>query len=79
MNEAKPASGCTRPSDCSQQAIFSGENSRELWRKINNGRGNLHDLMYELGCKMQELENRVFCLENSLLDRNDPSNTEGKS
>lgn len=42
--------------------IFSGNDSRELWREINQYRRSdpkLWSLLYLLGCKLQALESRV--------------------
>jgi len=60
----------TCQSDCSQPPIFSGDESVELWQMINrlsnqNGRYDLWELMYALGCKLQELEARVARVENA--------------
>lgn len=43
--------------DGDSEAIFSGENSAELWRRINDG--SKRDVLYLLGCKCQELETVV--------------------
>jgi len=52
----------------SDEPIFSGDDSRELWRKIDalkdkNGYHDLWDVIYLLGCKLQQLEARMNCTE----------------
>ena len=76
----------TCPSDCSQPSIFNGDDSLEFWSlefwsKINrlseqNGRFDLFELMYELGCKLQELESRVARVENYRLHGREGSEAE---
>jgi hypothetical protein len=44
--------------------IFSGERSRDMWEMINDLktgelRDQLHDLLYLIGCRLQELETKV--------------------
>jgi len=42
------------------EPIFYGDSSREFWDMINATKDeDLWDLLYYLGCKLQELEHRV--------------------
>jgi len=46
--------------------IFSGPNSKELWKEINSARSktDLRWALYNMGCHLQRLEGRVRDLEN---------------
>ena len=40
--------------------IFSGKNSEKLWSEINNLTYNpIKDILYSLGCKLQEVEDKI--------------------
>ena len=48
-----------------KEPVFYGEPSKELWDKINATPGyELRDLLYLMGCKLQELEHRLETVEN---------------
>ncbi len=46
--------------------IFSGPNSKKLWKEINSARSkrDLRWALYNMGCHLQRLEGRVRNLEN---------------
>ena len=54
-----------RTSRPDKKPVFYGEPSKELWDKINATPGyELRDLLYLMGCKLQELEHRLETVEN---------------
>ena len=50
---------CPLEEQQSKNTIFSGENSRQMWKEINELRETLPqawEALYTIGCKLQELE-----------------------
>lgn len=39
---------------------YSGDNSQPFWKRINNVKGNRHDLLYTLGVILQDIEEKVL-------------------
>ena len=61
--------------------IVSGENSRDFWDGINEIDGmstgdEIHNVLYSIGCKMQELESEIDRLNKKLKGDTLFSNTE---
>ncbi len=49
------------------KSIFSGDNSKDFWKAINNIQyEEVKDVLYWFGCKLQELESKVEKLESKL-------------
>jgi len=41
--------------------IFSGKNSEKLWAEIRDLKDNpIKDILYSMGCKLQELEDKML-------------------
>lgn len=43
---------------------YSGKKSREFWDRINSHRGIKQDLLYTMGCNLQDIEGRMLARLN---------------
>lgn len=55
----------------SKVKIFSGEDSVEIWHRINSAKTirDLTDVLYAICCKLQEFESRVEELQKKVVPR----------